>query len=430
MLDDAGFDIGELEDLLASFSEGDWEVERTLSSSPLETTQVVRRKNAAVDAPFVRKLFAPESGLGEAYCRVFAAQLAGRRFRHLPLIYDASRLEGGLAIVMEYVRGDTLEEVVGKGRQPGPALAQSVGSALCDAMTELHTSFDAPIVHRDLKPANIMVDGDALVLLDLGIARSWREGGVRDTIRLGTPGYAPPEQFGYGQTTPASDIYAAGMVLAFCLTGENPTPALRESGFSDERIPPAWRSVLAKATAIDAAQRYADAEEMKREILRTSGFSAAATRQRVDATRKVVPQAGPAVAASADAHAAPVAAHVPEGSHDRAQGSEPFSTVGLVWNVVVILVWLFLIILCLGSSFYPKQETLTGAPLEWRLLSYLGVIVIPTGFIGYLLLDKRRLRRRFHVLSGLSWKVEVPVCLLLAIFIMTCTSILVQTAVG
>ena len=84
----------------------------------------------------------------------------------------------------------------------------------------------------------------------------------------------------------------------------------------------------------------------------------------------------------------------------------------------------------MGSSFYPKQETLTGASLEWRLLSYLGVIVIPTGFIGYLLLDKRRLRRRFHVLSGLSWKVEVPVCLLLAIFIMTCTSILVQTAVG
>jgi len=429
MLDDAGFDIGELEDLLVSFSEGDWEVERTLSSSPLETTQLVRRKNAAVDAPFVRKLFAPESGLGEAYCRVFAAQLAGRRFKHLPLIYDASRLESGLAIVMEYVRGDTLEEAVGKGRPVGGALAQSVGSALCDAMTELHTCFDTPIVHRDLKPANIMVDGDALVLLDLGIARSWRESGVRNTIRLGTPGYAPPEQFGYGQTTPASDIYAAGMVLAFCLTGENPTPALRESGFSDERISPAWRTVLTKATAIDAAQRYADAEEMKRDILRASGLSAGASRWQNDAARKVVSQAEPRTA-PADAHAAPVAAHVPDGSRYRERGPEPFSTVGLVWNVFVVLFWLLLIFICLGSSFYPNEETLTGASLEWRLVSYLGVIVIPAGFIGYLLLDKRRLRRRFHVLSGLSWKVEVPVCLLLAVFIMTCASVLVRAAVG
>lgn len=87
-----------------------------------------------------------------------------------------------------------------------------------------------PVIHRDLKPSNIIVSGvryaadagmtfSSLVIIDLGIARVWRDGADADTVKFGTRSYAPPEQFGFGQTSVRSDIYALGALLFFCLTG-------------------------------------------------------------------------------------------------------------------------------------------------------------------------------------------------------------------
>ena len=109
-----------------------------------------------------------------------------------------------------------------------------IGRGIACAVGLLHGGLGegAPVIHRDLKPSNVMVVGGknglprSFVLIDLGIARTWREGAEADTTRLGTRSYAPPEQFGFGQTSVRSDVYALGAVLWFCLTGEDPAPGM------------------------------------------------------------------------------------------------------------------------------------------------------------------------------------------------------------
>jgi len=93
---------------------------------------------------------------------------------------------------------------------------------LCSVLSYLHRR-QPPIIYRDLKPSNIMrTQEGSLVLIDFGIARHYRPGQVRDTQRLGSPGYAAPEQYGRAQTTPQSDIYSLGALLSFLLSGQDP----------------------------------------------------------------------------------------------------------------------------------------------------------------------------------------------------------------
>ena len=124
-------------------------------------------------------------------------------------------------VVMEHVRGETLAEAVYR-RDPSVALAREVFPPLCDAVSELHEGFDPPLIHRDLKPSNVMLAPGGLALIDFGIARSFNEGAETDTRHLGTRAYAPPEQFGFGQTDERSDVYALGLLLYFCLTERTP----------------------------------------------------------------------------------------------------------------------------------------------------------------------------------------------------------------
>jgi serine/threonine protein kinase len=83
-----------------------------------------------------------------------------------------------------------------------------------------------PIVFRDLKPANIMrTPTGQLFLIDFGIARYFKPGQAKDTVALGSLGYAAPEQYGKAQTTPRADIYSLGAVLHQLLTTSDPSEA-------------------------------------------------------------------------------------------------------------------------------------------------------------------------------------------------------------
>jgi serine/threonine protein kinase len=127
-------------------------------------------------------------------------------------------------LVMEYVPGETLESAW--QRQPGNRFApQQVAiwaRQLCEVLDYLHSQ-NQPVIFRDLKPANIMVlSNGRLKLIDFGIARYFAPGKTRDTITLGTPGYAAPEQHGQAQADARSDIYSLGVVLHQLLTGYDP----------------------------------------------------------------------------------------------------------------------------------------------------------------------------------------------------------------
>lgn len=154
-----------------------------------------------------------------------AKLLAKLRHPALSAVTDYFAEQYLLFLVMEYIEGETLEQVW--LHQPGHRFApqQVVAWArqLCNVLSYLHSQ-NPPIIFRDLKPGNIMVLSDGrLKLIDFGIARYFKPGQTRDTIALGTVGYAAPEQHGQGQVDARSDIYALGAVLHQLLTGYDPT---------------------------------------------------------------------------------------------------------------------------------------------------------------------------------------------------------------
>jgi serine/threonine protein kinase len=89
-------------------------------------------------------------------------------------------------------------------------------------MKKLHEA-NPPVIFRDLKPSNLMLTPQHdFFLIDFGIARNYQPGKVKDTTPLGSPGFAPPEQYGRAQTDERSDVYSLGATLQTMLTGRDP----------------------------------------------------------------------------------------------------------------------------------------------------------------------------------------------------------------
>ncbi len=229
--------------------------------------------------PMVRKRIPLESGVGAAYETLWRLQRAGQRFRHLPLIFDCYKTSVELVVVCEHVPGETLLAYAQRrfaaltaGDPAG--FARAVFPGLCDAVSELHDATLPPLVHRDLKPQNVIVASRGLFLIDLGIARQVRAGADHDTVHLGTRAYAPPEQYGFGQTDVRSDVYALGRLLEFCMTGAEPTRR-RGAGELAPVMGEGLARVMARATALDPAARYASARELRAAFLHEAGVPGA-----------------------------------------------------------------------------------------------------------------------------------------------------------
>jgi serine/threonine protein kinase len=143
---------------------------------------------------------------------------------NLPRIHDHFSEYGRSYVVMDFIAGDTLEDYLNKIiRRFSVEPALEIGLQLCSVLDYLHAR-QPPIIFRDLKPANIMRTADNDVyLIDFGIARHFKPGKAKDTIPLGSRGYAAPEQYGKAQTTPQSDIYSLGATLHQLLTGDDPS---------------------------------------------------------------------------------------------------------------------------------------------------------------------------------------------------------------
>ncbi len=130
-------------------------------------------------------------------------------------------------IVMEYLRGETLDALLGKYHQLGPIQAVRIALRIADALEAVH---EKGLVHRDLKPANIMLKlakdhgkfVDWLKLIDFGLAR---DHGHQLTIAEGTPEYVAPETLQQQPVTPSSDLYALGVIMHEMLTGQRPYQA-------------------------------------------------------------------------------------------------------------------------------------------------------------------------------------------------------------
>lgn len=153
-----------------------------------------------------------------------AQLLAGLSHPGLPHIYDQFFEGSHWYLAMDFIEGKTLDEHLRNASMKRLLVdeALELGIKLCTVLDYLHTR-EPPIIFRDLKPANVMLTPDGrVVLIDFGIARHFKPGQIRDTVAFGSPGYAPPEQYGKGQTTPRADIFSLGATLHQMLSGYDP----------------------------------------------------------------------------------------------------------------------------------------------------------------------------------------------------------------
>jgi serine/threonine protein kinase len=212
-----------------------------------------------------------------------AAILSNLDHSGLTKVFDYFAEDSNQYLVMELVDGETLDkrlDAAKDGRLP-QAQALDIALQLCDVLEYLHRC-TPPIVFRDLKPGNIMLTRQGQVkLIDFGIARLFKAGQSRDTINLGTPGYAAPEQYGgQGQTDPRSDVYSLGVVLYEMLTGYDPTqtpfnlPVTRTLNIT---LPAYIEAVVRKATQVDPNHRYQTIAELR---MKLTGQAAPASRGR------------------------------------------------------------------------------------------------------------------------------------------------------
>lgn len=138
--------------------------------------------------------------------------------------------EGGrLYLVMEYIEGRTLEEIL--NQTPGFLPETQVvdwAKQICDVLDYLHSRVPL-IVFRDLKPSNVMLGRDNRIrLIDFGIARLFDPHKQTDTLKMGTHGYAPPEQYtGMGRTDARSDVYGLGATMYHLLTKQVPVDSVQ-----------------------------------------------------------------------------------------------------------------------------------------------------------------------------------------------------------
>lgn len=204
----------------------------------------------------------------EALFRREAEVLSKLSHPFLPKVTDYFESEGRRFLVEELVEGQTLEawtthpETLRETRVVGWSIQ------ICQALQYLH---DHGIIYRDLKPSNVMITPtDDIRLIDFGLVRFYTLGKAQDTIVMGTPGYAAPEQYGQGQTDPRSDIYSLGALMHHLLTCQD--PSLRPFVFGSVREVNAHVSeyvdyAVRKAVQTDPNLRFESAEAMEQALL-------------------------------------------------------------------------------------------------------------------------------------------------------------------
>ena len=166
-------------------------------------------------------------------------------------IYQVLLAEGKTYVIEEYISGTTLQELLDKRGPLAEAQVRDIAMQLTEALAVLHKQ---KIIHRDIKPANIILrENGQAVLIDFGAARVLTREGARDTCILGTPYFAPPEQYGFAATDVRSDFYALGMTLRELL-GDGYHGSLEQA--------------IERCTEFDPKRRVASAAELQELLAR------------------------------------------------------------------------------------------------------------------------------------------------------------------
>ena len=213
-----------------------------------------------------------------------ASAAAGLNHPNIVAVYDRGEADGSYYIVMEYLKGPDLKQVI-RGRAPLSAL-ESIDNAQ-QILAALGAAHRSDVVHRDVKPQNVLVAEDGhLKVTDFGIARAGAESDMTEAGSvIGTAQYLSPEQARGDDVTAASDCYSVGIVLYEMLTGRvpfdgGPPVAVAMKQITDEPVSPRivepsvpreLEAVVLRALAKRPSERYRTAEEMSRALAEARG---------------------------------------------------------------------------------------------------------------------------------------------------------------
>lgn len=205
-----------------------------LKSSDHGTTEIVLGQDNAI---YVRKIV---SFTDLPYKRLLNIQNS-----FIPQIYYVAEDKEKTYIIEEYIEGEVLDKVVQRGFL-NEVKVLSIALQICDALAILHKN---GIIHRDIKPSNIILKKDGKIkLIDFGASRNISHRNEHDTRILGTPGYAPPEQYGFSTTDYRSDIYSLGITLKELL---------------GKKYKGKLKKIIERCIEIDPKRRVSSAEELK-----------------------------------------------------------------------------------------------------------------------------------------------------------------------
>ena len=197
----------------------------------------------------------------------------------LPKVEDYFEYEGKYYLVMEYISGNNLYEIVEKNVS---YISQDQITdwffQLCDILGYLHSHPSKPVVFRDLKPENIMLSEKGyIMLIDFGISKL-KSDKVKTHVAAQsvTPHFAPPEQYGIEGTDPLSDIYSLGATIYYLITRTLPTDSINRLTAKKDPLPcpsslnkdvsEGFEHIILKAMALKKEDRFQSAGEIKEEL--------------------------------------------------------------------------------------------------------------------------------------------------------------------
>ena len=202
---------------------------------------VLRIRNKELGKDMVVHSFPRSVAAYEELCRITC--------ENLPMIYDVIPLEDGQVVLEEFIDGITVAQVMESGKYKYLG-ARRVLKGVLNALTVLH---ERNLVHRDVKPENVVIDKNGrVVLIDFNASRRI-SAASKDTVVMGTVGYASPEQLGVAQSDARTDIYAAGVLLNVMLTGKHPSEQLARGRAG---------SIVRKCTQVSPDDRYPTAAKL------------------------------------------------------------------------------------------------------------------------------------------------------------------------
>lgn len=190
--------------------------------------------------------------------------------RNVARVFEFGHTDGLYYLTMEFIAGESLQARLDRSG-PRPSMwVLDLGASLCRGLA---AALAVNVVHGDIKPGNILLTpGRGAVITDFGIARALSEPLSGEESTGGTPHYMAPEQIQSGELTPASDVYALGVVLFEALTARSPWPCceqallleLKAEGYEPDLhylapgLPGGWLALLGECLRVDPSRRPRD----------------------------------------------------------------------------------------------------------------------------------------------------------------------------